>query len=531
MTRYHSAPVPAICQSSWYRRPCCLAFILFLAWGCDAEESTRTAAGEGQAPQTAPGSTTAPGQPGSAEACDGLDNDGDTQIDEGVLRSSCSSECGTGVQECVGGMWIGCSAPEASTEICDALDNDCDGRIDETLSRACESDCGDGEETCSQGRWVGCTAPPSNEPEVCDGQDNDCDGTIDENVFRSCTSDCSAGTEQCLNGSWGTCDAQAPAVEECSDGKDNDCDGQIDEGDACACGEDDTESCSTDLGECEAGTRICECSGGEGNRTCSWSRCRDDDGATVTLPGENVEECNAKDDDCNGIIDDILPSSCGSSNVGECSLGQFSCQSGQLFCVGETEIQAELCDGLDNDCDETIDEGLSFDIHEDNDQCQDAKAPERGADDEDASISQETEIPLIISGAELYSPDGSPDEDWFHVVVEESTNFFRDPDYRIKIQLSDYSQDVDYRLCVKFSGEKLLSNACADLESVEVCGEGSTMAMEGEEAGNPVLTVEYDVNTRYGRNDDTHALIRIFSESGTGISCQPYTLTIQSETI
>jgi hypothetical protein len=72
-----------------------------------------------------------------------------------------------------------------------------------------------------------------------------------------------------------------------------------------------------------------------------------------------AETCNDVDDDCNGTVDDGLTRTCGTTDVGACSFGTEECVGGAYgACMGDVAPATELCDGtVDEDCDGTVDEG------------------------------------------------------------------------------------------------------------------------------------------------------------------------------
>jgi len=156
---------------------------------------------------------------------------------------------------------------------------------------------------------------------------------------------CKPGQQECKNGRWGTCVGEISPQKESCNNKDDDCDGQVDNQ------PDSQQPLSTE----------CQNSCGKGKKVCyqgNWQVCN--------APKPKVEQCNGKDDDCDGKIDNnLVPPLC-NKQQGVCAGSRQKCggQKGWQPCT-EKEYQNHSnqhyqkketrCDGRDNDCDGYVD--------------------------------------------------------------------------------------------------------------------------------------------------------------------------------
>ncbi|MCE9576021.1 MAG: hypothetical protein K8W52_22910 [Deltaproteobacteria bacterium] len=307
------------------------------------------------------------------EQCNGKDDDCDGKIDEGVattdpdIGAACGTppfvgECKAGVVQCVGGAETCVGEVNPTTEACDNKDNNCDGVVDNNVpgfGGACGTsvgECDPGTLQCVGGApdCVGDTGPFT---EVCDNKDNNCNGLTDEadpqlgdtcntlpngTVVATEDGECRFGVLACTAGGLTCVGTVGPIAEKCNV-LDDDCDTKIDEdfpqlGMACDNGR---------PGVChQTGVYVCAANGL---------------GVTCTAPQgvAGTETCNGLDDDCDGQTDELpLPvvgTVCAPA-AGNCQPGLWACTNGALVCGNPGSGTTEVCNGVDDDCDQLIDE-------------------------------------------------------------------------------------------------------------------------------------------------------------------------------
>ena len=189
--------------------------------------------------------------------------------------------------------------------------------------------------------------------------DGNCDISNGEDSIN-CSNDCVGA---CVPDA---CNASCPP--NCNATQDPDC------GTTGCCGDgvcDSSETNSTCVSDCPLSCLDSD-SDGYGNPAsalCNFSLLDCDNNNNFVNPGA-TEICDGIDNNCDGLIDETCAcvvgstQSCGSS-IGACSQGSQSCVGGSWgVCFGEISPSFEVCDGIDNDCDSSVDEDLSAPLND-----------------------------------------------------------------------------------------------------------------------------------------------------------------------
>ena len=284
---------------------------------------------------------TNPGQAPGVEVCNGLDDNCNGLIDEGTVCQVCSP----------------------SPEVCNGVDDDCNTLIDDSPIDAGQpcglslGECSPGITVCAGGALT-CSGAIGPQTEVCNGLDDDCDGVIDGMTVPCYSSPvatlgvgvCHAGSQGCtaVIGSgvpaYGACIGEVGPSAEICDGFDNDCNGAVDDHVSDGLGHFTGETCCRFAGKCEVG--VCT----YGAYACAGSAVVCDGGVDPS-----PEICDGLDNDCNGATDDVPGRGAPCVLAGGCP-GILDCQpGGGLGCVAAA-TGLEICNGIDDDCDGSIDE-------------------------------------------------------------------------------------------------------------------------------------------------------------------------------
>ena len=325
--------------------------------------------------------------PAAPEVCDEIDNDCDSSVDEPgsggcVFYFSDNDEDGFGTNDmmCLCSPIGNYSAMKGgdcddsavsvfpgAEELCDGLDNNCNYQIDEGFADADldgKADCLDQDDDNDDvpDAIDNCPSLPNPLQTDTDGDgmgdlcdlDDDGDGVID-------LADCAP------------LDAEVhPGADELCNGKDDDCDSMIDEEGAIGCElyykdkDDDGYGMNTQP----------QCLCGPSGQYVTQQDGDCDDSSWSVHPGA-TEVCNGKDDDCDSVSDNDNSAGCSSLYEDKDDDGYGITETQQCMCSPNGNFTAtlggdcedlnpnihpsaeEICDLIDNDCDDKIDEGVS----------------------------------------------------------------------------------------------------------------------------------------------------------------------------
>ncbi|MEY3599232.1 MAG: hypothetical protein RL521_1654, partial [Bacteroidota bacterium] len=360
---------------------------------------------------------------GSTETCNGVDDDCDGTIDNGVLNTY-FADADADTYGDLAVSTTACTAPvgyvtdgtdcddtdntvyPGATETCNTIDDDCDGTTDEGVqttyyadadndtygdltvtSDACSTpvgyvtnstDCDDTDNAV----YPGAT-------ETCNTIDDDCDGTADEGVQTTYYADADNDTYGDLAVTSAACSVPSgyvtnstdcddtdntvyPGATETCNTIDDDCDGTIDEGVQNTYYADADNDTYGDLA-----TTTAACSAPTGY-VANSTDCND---ASATVYPGATETCNTIDDDCDGTTDEGVQTTfyadADNDTYGDLATTTAACTAPSGYVANSTDCNdasasvhpgaTETCNSIDDDCDGSTDEGVQTTYYADAD--------------------------------------------------------------------------------------------------------------------------------------------------------------------
>jgi hypothetical protein len=399
-----------------------------IEWHCEEMEGVTTIGGDCD-------DTNAVINPDANEVCDGLDNNCNDTTDEAVTNTYYADTDTDGFGD-ENSIVEACDKPTGyvdnnedcndsdsniqptATEQCDSIDNNCDGFIDETGAIGSQgwyldSD-GDGfgdstnfQISCDQPTGYVSNSSDCNDSdssispiatEQCDSIDNDCDGAIDDADGNLTTStiwyldhdtdgygDSNVSLSLCTQPSNYVSDATdcndfdgsiSPGATEICDTIDNDCDGAVDDADTniSYSGSDQyyTDNDGDGFGDTALGIMTCAPS------SSMVGIAGDCDDNSITVYPTSDEFCDGVDNNCDGSIDGVdsvdQPTwyiDYDGDGYGSTNLTLVQCSQPSSYILDGSDcndldalihpIADEICDGVDNNCDNSIDGADSID--------------------------------------------------------------------------------------------------------------------------------------------------------------------------
>ncbi|MGB1247682.1 MAG: MopE-related protein [Chitinophagales bacterium] len=340
--------------------------------------------------------------PNAAEPCDGIDNNCVGGIDEGGLNTYYADTDNDNYGDPNGATMMACNPPAGfvldntdcddtnpainpgATEIGgNGTDEDCDG-FDAVVDLDGDNftndvDCDDNNNTVYPGA-----------PELCDGLDNDCNNQIDEGLttntyYLDLDNDGYGDAAISID----VCNATAPAGYTADNTDCNDNNSTINPGAPEVCNNAD-ENCNNQIDEGlteytfyfdgdndgygDAAISVMQC---DFNAPAGYVSNDDDcDDTDSNLNPDQAEICDGIDNDCNGFVDDGLPSftyyiDADTDGYGDAANALTTCEPIPAgYVMDNTDCDdtnadinpgmAEVCNGLDDDCDGIPDDNLVF---------------------------------------------------------------------------------------------------------------------------------------------------------------------------